>query len=301
MSQENTPRLPRIGAHVSVAGGAANAFPRAAALGCEAIQIFVKNANRWTAKPLAEEAVAEFRAARQATATAGGGPMPVAAHASYLINLAAEAGDVLDRSRLALVDELTRCAALGVDGLVLHPGSHLGAGVDAGVERVAREVERALGASPAGPLLLLENTAGQGTNLGWRLEQLAAIRDRLPAAGAERLGFCLDTCHAFAAGYAVHEREGYEAFMAEVERWLGADSVRLIHCNDSAKPFASRRDRHAHLGEGEMGSEGFGWWAREERFAGIGLVLETESGGTEGEGYRGDLELLRRLRGSGPA
>ena len=285
---------PLIGAHVSVSGGVANAFPRAAALGCEAIQIFVKNANRWSAKPLADEDIEAFRAARAEAEEAAGRPFPVAAHASYLINLAAEAPKVLQPSRRALIDELTRCAVLGVDGLVLHPGSHLGAGIEEGIERIAREADRALDASPPGPLLLFENTAGQGTNLGWELAQLAAMRDRMSA--GDRVGFCLDTCHAFAAGYAVHEEEGYERFMDEVESYLGADHVRLIHCNDSAKPFGSRRDRHAHLGEGELGGEAFRRWVNEERFAGVGMVLETESGGPDGDGYRDDLALLRTQR-----
>lgn len=294
-SRNDFPSGPLIGAHVSVAGGLANAFPRAANLGLEAIQIFVKNANRWSAKPLADEVADEFRAAREEAESGSGRALPVAAHASYLINLAADEGQVLERSRGALVDELSRCARLGVDGLVLHPGSHLGAGVDEGVERVAHEVDRALSAAPEGPLLLLENTAGQGTNLGFELEQLAAIRDRVEA--ADRVGYCLDTCHAFAAGYEVHEEDGYADFVGRVESLLGLDRVRLLHCNDSAKPLASRRDRHAHLGEGEMGGGGFARWVNDERFAGVGLVLETESGGTEGEGYRDDLKLLRRLRG----
>jgi len=287
-------RLPPLGAHVSVAGGLANAFPRGEELGCWAIQIFVKNANQWQAKPLADEEVEAFRAARAASAIG-----PVLAHASYLINLAATDRAVAARSRAALADELSRCQALGVDGLVLHPGAHTGAGEARGVARFAAQLDRVLAAVPPrgdrgenATRVLLENTAGQGTALGHRLEQLAAIRDRL--ASPERVAVCLDTCHAFAAGYPLHEQAGYEEFLAEFDDLLGLDLLAGIHLNDSLRPFASRRDRHAHLGEGAIGTTLFARLLHDRRLARVPMVLETEPG-PDREGHRRDLELLRSL------
>ena len=188
---------PPLGAHVSIAGGLHLAIGRGTELGCEALQVFVKNASQWVGKPLAAADVDAFRAAR-GTAAVG----PVVAHATYLINLAAPDPDNLARSRAALGDELDRCASLGLEGLVVHPGAHMGAGEDAGLAAIAASLDAVLLARPALPTrLLLENTAGCGTALGYRLEQLSRIR-ALARCGP-RLGICLDTCHAFAAGYAL--------------------------------------------------------------------------------------------------
>ncbi|HEX2252954.1 MAG TPA: deoxyribonuclease IV [Thermoanaerobaculia bacterium] len=283
---------PLLGAHVSVAGGMATAFERAEELACRAIQIFVKNANRWQGKPLAGAEVAAFRARREESPIG-----PVVAHASYLINLGATDETVLARSEAALADELDRCDRLGVDALVLHPGAHLGTGEEAGVERVAAALARVLaGRGGGGTRLLLENTAGQGTVLGWRLEQLAAIRAAFEgaAAGLPAVGFCLDTCHAFAAGYPVHEPSGSEDFLAEADTVLGLDAVGCWHLNDSVKPFGSRVDRHAHIGEGEIGTGLFARLLADRRLAGVPLVIETETG-DEMAGHRRDLEVLRAL------
>jgi deoxyribonuclease IV len=274
---------------VSVAGGVSKAVARAADLGCEAMQIFAKNANQWRSKPLDPAEVAAFRAARAARLALG----PVLAHASYLINLAASDETIRGKSEAALADELSRCHQLGLDGLVVHPGAHLGIGEEAGIERVAAAIDRVLAEVPeVATRLLLENTAGQGTVLGYRLEHLAAIRERV--AEPARVGFTLDTCHAFAAGYAVHERSGYEGFVAEVEAVLGLAEVCCWHLNDSVRGFGSRRDRHAHVGEGEIGVEAFGWLVRDVRFGGVAMVVETEPG-EGGEGHRRDLEVLRGL------
>lgn len=279
----------RLGAHVSVAGGVSKAVARADELGCEAIQIFAKNASQWRAPPLDPAEVAAFRAARAASPTLG----PALAHASYLINLAASDETIRGKSEAALAEELLRCHQLGLDGLVVHPGAHLGLGEAAGVERVAAAIDRVLAAVPGVPTrLLLENTAGQGTVLGHRLEHLAAIRHRV--AEPSRVGFTLDTCHAFAAGYPIHERAGYEFFVAEVEANLGLANVCCWHLNDSLRPFASRRDRHAHVGEGEIGAEPFGWLVRDPRFAGVPMVIEIDPGDAS-EHLRRDLDLLRRL------
>lgn len=279
----------RLGAHVSVAGGVSTAVARADELGCEAIQIFAKNASQWRAMPLDPAEVAAFRAARAASPTLG----PALAHASYLINLAASDETIRGKSEAALADELLRCHQLGLDGLVVHPGAHLGLGEAAGIERVAAAIDRVLAAVPElATRLLLENTAGQGTVLGHRLEHLAAIRERV--AESARVAFTLDTCHAFAAGYPIHERDGYEAFVAEVEAVLGLGNVRCWHLNDSLRPFGSRRDRHAHVGEGEIGLEPFGWLVRDPRFAGLPMVIETDPGDAS-EWHRRDLNVLRGL------
>ncbi|HEX9669550.1 MAG TPA: deoxyribonuclease IV [Thermoanaerobaculia bacterium] len=283
---------PPLGAHLSVAGGLVKAFAHGAELECEAAQIFVKNASRWQGRTLADEEAAAFRAAHAASRVG-----PVVAHASYLINLAASDSLVLARSRAALADELRRCARLGIGGLVVHPGAHLGCGAAAGVARVAASLDAVLG-----PLLaelpelatrvLLENTAGQGSCLGCTLDELAAIRRG--TAHPERVGFCLDTCHAFAAGYAVHEARGYGEFVAEVEEVLGLAAVGCFHLNDSVRPFGSRRDRHAHIGEGEIGLEPFARFLHDRRLFAIPMLLETEPG-LGLEGHRRDLEKLRGL------
>lgn len=286
--------LPPLGAHVSVAGGLCSAFPRAAELQCTAMQIFVKNANQWRGKDLADDEAAAFRAAHGASAVG-----PLVAHASYLINLAATDPVVLEKSEAALADELVRCDRLGVEGLVLHPGAHMGAGEEAGLASFAAALERVLAAVQSempgiATRLLLENTAGQGTCLGCRLEHLARIRSLVSA--PHRVGVCLDTCHAFAAGYPIHEAAGREEFLAEVEELLGLDVLGCFHVNDSVKPFASRRDRHAHIGEGEIGLDCFAWLMTEPRLAAIPMVLETEPG-DEMAGHRRDLETLRSLAG----
>jgi deoxyribonuclease-4 len=283
--------LPPLGAHVSVAGGLATALGRATELGCEAIQIFVKNGSQWRGRVLADEEAEAFR-----TAHAGSAVGPLMAHASYLINLAAAEGVIREKSVEALADELVRCARLGVGGLVVHPGAHVGAGEDTGIERVAAALDRVFGLLPdssdAPTRILLENTAGQGTCLGHRLEHLAAIRARVAA--PHRVGVCLDTCHAFAAGYAIHEEAGYEDFLAAVAEILGLDTLGGMHLNDSLRPFASRRDRHAHIGEGEIGLDAFARLLQDPRLAAVPMVVETEPG-DEMAGHRRDLEILRGL------
>jgi deoxyribonuclease-4 len=264
------------------------AIARATALGCTAAQVFVKNANQWQGKELGEEEVAAFRAAHAASAVG-----PLVAHASYLINLCSADPALLARSREALADELTRCARLGVGGLVLHPGAHLGAGEEPGIERVAASLDAVLAGLPGSPVrVLLENTAGQGSCLGHRLEHLAAIRARV--AEPERVGVCLDTCHAFAAGYPLHEPAGYEELWAEFAARIGFGALGCIHLNDSLRPFGSRRDRHAHIGEGEIGAGAFARLLQDPRLAAVPMIIETETGDGMA-GHRKDLEMLRAL------
>jgi deoxyribonuclease-4 len=287
-SMSPSPKLPPLGTHVSVAGGLPTAMARAAEIGCTAAQIFVKNGNQWQGREVGDEEVAAFRAAH-----AEGPVGPLLAHASYLINLCAVEPPLLARSRAALGDELARCARLGVAGLVVHPGAHRGAGEEAGIDAVAASLDAALTSLPGcSTRVLLENTAGQGTCLGHRLEHLAAIRDR--AAARDRIGICLDTCHAFAAGYPLHEPAGYEEMMAEIAERIGLAALGALHVNDSLRPFGSRRDRHAHIGEGEIGLDAFARLLADPRLRRIPMIVETEPG-DDMAGHRKDLETLRSL------
>lgn len=285
-----------LGANISVAGGLHLAIERGEALGCRAIQIFVKNPNQWRQKRLTDDRVEAFRAARECSRIEA-----VVAHASYLINLAAKDRSTLERSRRALVDELIRCNRLGVDSLIFHPGAHMGRGERAGLERIGDSMNRVLAdfvareerrGCRAETRLLLENTAGQGTVLGYRFHQLAEIRGRLEQ--CRRVGLCLDTCHAFAAGYPIDRPRGLGTVLTRIESALGAAEPSCIHLNDSQKPFASRRDRHANIGRGEIGEPLFRRLLRHRRLRHIPMVLETPLG-PDGQGHQRDLDLLRRL------
>ncbi|MEO8276153.1 MAG: deoxyribonuclease IV [Thermoanaerobaculia bacterium] len=276
----------RLGAHVSVAGGFVEGIRRGTDLGCDALQIFVKSPSQWQSKPIAPEDAAAFRAAHAASAIG-----PVIAHAAYLINLAAPDPLILEKSRAALADELRRCELLGVDALVVHPGAHLGEGVESALTAIARSldaVHAAVGTCPT--RILLEITAGQGTVVGNRLGHLASIRAQ--AESRERLGICLDTCHAFASGYAIDGVDGWNAFLSELESEIGFDLVGCIHMNDSVGALASRKDRHANLGEGCLGIEPFRWLVAESRLHGAPMILETPIGDDE-LGHARDLAVLR--------
>jgi deoxyribonuclease IV len=283
-----------LGAHVSSAGGVSKAWPRAAEIGCDAVQLFVKNASTWRAKPLAASEVAAFREARDATAGHGTpAPMPVVAHASYLINLASPAPENLARSRAALADELLRCSALGVDGLVVHPGAHMGEGEETGLAAIARSIDAVFAEHPEiTTLLLLENTAGQGTVLGSTPSQLGAIVAAVDE--SERIGLCLDTCHAFAAGADLREEDGYEAFLSAVDSALTLARVRAWHLNDSKGAVGSHKDRHESIGEGELGAAAFERLLGDDRWSSTPMILETPLG-DDGLGHARDLVTLRGL------
>jgi deoxyribonuclease IV len=285
----------RLGAHVSSAGGVSKAWPRAAEIGCDAVQLFVKNASTWRAKALPEREIATFRETRETTAGHGTpAPMPVVAHASYLINLASPDEENLVRSRDALADELLRCTALGVDGLVVHPGAHMGEGEGAGLATIARSLDVVFSRHPEiTARLLLENTAGQGTALGWAPAQLGAIVAAVDEPA--RLGVCLDTCHAFAAGADLRVDEGYDAFLAAVDAAVGLDRVEAWHLNDSKGPLGARKDRHESIGQGQLGVAAFERLLGDDRFAATPMILETPLGDDE-QGHARDLVTLRALR-----
>jgi deoxyribonuclease-4 len=274
---------------MSIQGGLHRAVERAQALDATALQVFVKSARQWKGRPLGED---EIEAYRMAAASSGLADHALA-HASYLLNLASPDDSLWHRSIEALRDEIGRCAALGIPYLVLHPGSHVGAGEERGLTRIARGLERALEGELAGegrPEVLLEITAGQGSNLGHRFEHLQCILES--SAVSRRLGVCLDTCHALAAGYDLRERTGFRKTFREFDRTIGIDRLKAFHLNDSRHPLGSRRDRHEHIGRGEVGVEGFRLILNDRRFRGLPMVLETPKGEDEAE----DVNNLARLR-----
>jgi len=277
-----------LGAHVSVAGGLENAFARGLESNCTALQIFTKNANRWQGKPISKDDTIAFKQAWQKS-----GIGPVIAHNAYLINLASPKQDVWEKSKAALRDELLRCAQLGITGLVMHPGAHLGAGAKSGVERIREAFREILPETPSEVRLLLENTAGQGTYLGGDFTHLAALLDGF---NEDRFGVCFDTCHAHTAGYDLSTSESYMEVMAEFDRLVGLKQIKAFHLNDCLKPCGSNVDRHAHIGQGTIGRTGFACLMQDQRLAAIPMLLETPKG-DEGEMDRVNLALLRELAG----
>jgi deoxyribonuclease IV len=261
--------MPRLGAHLSIAGGLPRAIDRAQATRCEALQIFTKSAGQWRARPLPPEEIAEFRARRERS-----GIHPAVAHNSYLINVAAAEPELRARSMAALTEELDRAEALGLDGLVMHPGSYTSGSEERGLTLIADALARLLRERRRGRTrLLLEHTAGQGTNLGHRFEHLAAILERL--GGSPRVGVCIDTCHLIAAGYDIGSDAGYRETFREFDRLVGLDRIAVFHLNDSKKPCGSRVDRHEHIGRGCLGLEPFRRLLNDPRFAAHAMLLET--------------------------
>jgi deoxyribonuclease-4 len=277
-----------LGAHQSIAGGVENALARGKEVGCDTIQIFVKTPNRWVSKPLAEENVHAFREAVAET-----GIWPVFAHSLYLINLATPDDALWQKSLDALVDDLERCERLGLPGLVIHPGSHMGSGEETGIARIAAALDAAHARLPGyGVQVWLEVTAGQGDHLGYTFDQLRAMIDAVKE--PERLGVCFDTAHAFAAGYELRTRDGFEATWRAFDEMLGLDRLKAIHLNDSKKELGSRVDRHEHIGKGLLGLEPFRFLLNDPRFRGIPMTLETEKSKDLAEDKE-NLAVLRSL------
>ncbi|NWG12965.1 MAG: deoxyribonuclease IV [Acidobacteria bacterium] len=278
-----------VGAHMSIAGGIHLAFDRGQAAGCRTMQIFLKNSTQWNGRELAEEDRVLFRAAQVRT-----GIGPVVAHNSYLINLASPEPGLLGKSLDAFIGEMERARFLGIPCVVLHPGSHMGDGEKRAILRVAKALNRALCEVEPPVGILLENTAGQGTSVGHRMEHLAAVLDKIRQ--SDRVGVCIDTCHLFAAGYDIRTGEDYETTMSEIGRLIGLDRIRAFHVNDCKKPLGSRVDRHYHIGKGLMGREAFRLLVNDRRFVNIPKILETP----KGESLKLDrmnLATLRRLVG----
>lgn len=277
----------KFGAHMSITGGLHRAFEHGERAGCDTVQLFTKNQQQWRAKPLADQEIALFQAAQQRT---GFGPLVV--HDSYLINLASPKDDVWDKSIAAFAEELERCAALGIPYLVTHPGAHTGSGEQAGLQREAVALNRLFGEGVGGDVLvLLETTAGQGSTLGSRFEHLARLIELVEH--SERLAVCVDTCHLLAAGYDFRTPETYTATFETFDRLIGLERIKAFHLNDSQKDLGSRVDRHAHIGEGFVGLEGFRLLVNDARFEGLPMILETPKGDDLAE----DIANLAKLRG----
>lgn len=287
---------------MSVAGGVSRAVDRAVAHGCESLQIFSKNANRWAARPLDAAEVRAFRRRIEET-----GITPVVSHASYLINLATTFPLLREQSIAAFIDELDRAAALGLLGVVIHPGTCTAGTEEDALRLIADSIRAAFRAHPRRKtMVLLEHTAGQGRTVGHRFEHLAAIIGHLD--GSPRVGVCLDTCHLVASGYDIVSDSGYRDTFDELDRLVGLDRVKVFHGNDSKKPCGSRVDRHEHIGEGCLGLEPFRRLLNDRRFGNLPMLIETEkSKGSEKAGTivedpfdRKNLATLRALRARRP-
>lgn len=260
----------QLGAHESIQGGLDLALRRGLEATCDTIQLFNKSSNQWQAKPLTVDAVDRFRRARVET-----GVGVACSHTSYLINLASPDLAVEQKSLHALIQELSRCQRLEIPALVLHPGSHMGSGEKAGAARVARNVNRALAALPDDQVMIcLETTAGQGNQLGYTFEQLAEILELIQ--DNSRAGVCLDTAHVFAAGYPLASMRDYRATRQAFIESIGLDRLQVIHLNDSRAPLSSRRDRHEHIGEGEIGLDAFAHIVNDPCLQAVPMILETE-------------------------
>src|SRR5260221_300843 len=261
--------MPRLGAHMSVAGGLPRAVERAVVHRCDALQIFAKNANQWRGRALPPEEVREFRARVKRAAIA-----PVVSHASYLINLASTSGALRRQSLDAMGDELDRAESLGLLGVVLHPGAYTIGNEADGLTLIAEALLELLRARRRGKtMILLENTAGQGTTLGATFEQLASIVARTN--DDRRIGICLDTCHLIASGYDIGSPNGYDSTFRQFGRLVGFDRLKAFHMNDSKRPLGSRVDRHEHIGQGCLGLEPFRRIVNDRRFRDLPMLLET--------------------------
>ena len=271
---------------MSISGGMYRAFERAALTGCTTMQVFTKNNNRWEARPYTPGDIERYR-----LAAARSHVEPVLAHAGYLINLCAVDGEVLRKSRAALRDELGRCEALGIPGLILHPGSHVGAGERDGIRRIAESLNLAHADTPKyRTRSILETTAGQGSAIGYRFEQLAAIIDLVDE--KDRVGVCVDTCHVFAAGYDIRTERGWEDTIRGFDDVIGLRRLSALHVNDSRKELGSRVDRHEHIGKGRIGLPGFRMLMNDPRLENVPKILETE----KSDDMHEDIENMSVLR-----
>jgi deoxyribonuclease-4 len=276
-----------FGAHVSAAGGVDLALGRAAEFSMTSCQVFTKNERQWAAKPLDLAVIERYFQRRTET-----GMGTVVSHDSYLINIGSPDDAMWEKSRLALMEELRRCDQLEIPYLVSHPGAHVGSGTEVAIRRVGEAINRVHDELPdSASVLLLETTAGQGTTLGSSFDEIAAIIDLVE--DKNRVGVCLDTCHVFAAGYDIRDAAGYEATLTAFDTIVGLHRLKCIHLNDSLKPLGSRVDRHAHIGEGEIGKVGFELIVNDPRLSGLPGVLETPKGADAKE----DGMNLATLRG----
>jgi deoxyribonuclease-4 len=277
-----------IGAHMSIAGGVYNSLTFGKELGCTTIQIFTKNNNQWKAKELTGEDVNKFKENQKKT-----GISPVVGHNGYLINLASPKEAIYRQSLDSMLIELKRAELLALPYLVIHPGSHLGTGEKAGIKKIARSIDWLHRETKGFRVkICLETTAGQGSAIGFRFEQIAEIIEMVKE--NQRLGVCYDTCHTFAAGYDIRTKTSYESTFKEFDKLIGLEKLKVFHMNDSMKDLNSRVDRHQHIGEGKIGLEGFRLLMNDPRWEKIPKILETpKEGGTEKD--KKNLNVLRKL------
>lgn len=266
-------------------GGIHKAIERGKAIGCTAVQVFTSSPQMWKAKPVTPEQASAFKAACTET-----GIDCVVSHDSYLVNLCAPTDELRAKSIAGLSDEVIRCSLYGIRWVVSHIGAHLGQGTERGLEVAAQSLKEVFENSPDDVMVLAETTAGQGSSLDSRLDEVETLFDLAQA--HPRLGVCVDTCHIFAAGYDIRTQEGYDSFWEELERRIGIDKVKAIHCNDSKKPLGSRVDRHAHIGEGELGLEPFRFLMNDPRFFDVPILLETPEAEQH---HQRNLEVLLSL------
>jgi deoxyribonuclease-4 len=286
------PKAPLLGAHFSIAGGLHKAVLSAAQYGCPVLQIFTKNANTWKERKLSPEEIDKFLAAKKKHAISS-----VCSHTAYLLNLGSPERSKFASSVKALQNELTRSWHLDIDHVIMHPGAHMGAGEDKGILRVVQGINRAFDRTPdVTSRLLLEITAGQGSNLGHTFEQLAGMAALVEA--KERVGFCLDTCHLFAAGYDLRTKRAYRKTMDAFDRVLGLDRLGLIHLNDAKKGLGSRVDRHEHIGEGAIGLDAFRFIMNDARLKSVPKIIETPKKKGRIDYDRVNLKRLRSLIGT---
>jgi len=280
---------PLLGAHFSIAGGLPNALFEAAAYSCNCLQLFTKNASTWKERTLTADEIGRFAAARAST-----GIDRIASHTSYLINLASPDKKKMEMSVAALRQELARSSQLHIASVVLHPGSHMGAGADAGISRIADNVNRIFHDTPRiRTRLLFETTAGQGSSLGHRFEELAQLLYKVE--NKKGIGICLDTSHVFAAGYDIRTKKAYRRTMAVFDAVIGREHLHLIHLNDSKKGLGSGIDRHEHIGRGEIGRTAFDYIMNDAALAGIPKIIETPKTGQELDWDAVNLKCLRGL------
>ncbi|MFQ5904052.1 MAG: deoxyribonuclease IV, partial [Candidatus Binatia bacterium] len=275
-------------AHMSIAGGVDKALLEGKKVDCDVIQIFTKSSRQWAAQPYSKEEIQNFLHNQKET-----GIVTVIAHDSYLLNLGSPDEGLRKRSIQAFIDEMERCETLSIPYLVAHPGAHTGAGEEEGIKNIARSLDEIHKSCPSYKVkIALEITAGQGSNLGYRFEQIRSMIDATKE--KERLRVCFDTEHAFAAGYDIRTREGYERTFGEFDETIGLELLAAFHLNDSKKEFHSRVDRHEHIGKGHIGVEAFRLLMNDQRLWGLPMCLETSKGPDLKED-RENLTLLRNL------
>lgn len=280
-----------LGAHMSISGGVFNSLLEGEQVGCNTIQIFVKSSNQWQAKKLEDKEIEKFKQEQERTKI-----KPIVAHNSYLVNLASPDSQLLNKSRESMLLEIERCEKLSIPYLVIHPGSHMGQGEKKGIAKIVESINYLLDKTLIYKVkIVLETTSGQGTNLGYRFEQIAQIIDLTE--NKKRMGVCYDTCHTFTAGYDIRDKQSYDKTFKEFDEILGIDNLLVIHMNDSKRELGSKIDRHEHIGKGQIGLSGFKLLMNDKRWENIPKILETPKKDDKFKLDKMNLETLRGLIG----